>query len=261
MPVADARHGLRGLFAERPVPHHVVPVEARIHLPERGEVVVQELLGVHAREWVAARDVIGHIQVTRRVALGWHEVGVLDQTEERDLAVCDVRPVRGAERTTQLEKEHDRGLIGPIVQSARPVVGPVGESACDERRCGEEHSVGATIERWIGRTFAGAPPVRTRPGAVQHEPIVLCDAQHLAIHADLSAELADLGRERLTDRAERSARVAELFLRRAAAAELSAQAELRPEPCQGDAFAVGAELPEHQRRPHRRQSALTGRFA
>src|ERR1700716_3776696 len=80
--------------------------------------------------------------------------------------------------------------------------------------------------------------------------------QDLAVDEDLAAEPADLRGERLTDRTERSAWVTQLLLRRAAPAQLAPQTELRPEPGEWHAFAVGAELPQHERPPHRRQRAL-----
>src|SRR5687768_18437743 len=49
MAVADAWHGLGGFLAERPIAQDVTPLEARIHLPERRDVVRQKLLGVHPR--------------------------------------------------------------------------------------------------------------------------------------------------------------------------------------------------------------------
>ena len=71
-------------------------IETRIHLTERGDVVMEQLLGVHARERMAARHVIRHVEITGRIPLGRHKVGVLHKTEERHVAVGDVRPVRRA---------------------------------------------------------------------------------------------------------------------------------------------------------------------
>src|SRR6185503_16803030 len=96
MPVADARDRLRGVFPERPVPEHVLLIETRVHLTERGNVVAEQLLGVHARERMAARDVIRYVEITGRVTLGRYEVRVFHKTEERHVAVGDVRPVRRA---------------------------------------------------------------------------------------------------------------------------------------------------------------------
>src|SRR5688572_6643658 len=103
MAVADARDGLGGLLTERPVPQDVMPIEARVHLSQRCHVMRQQLLGVHAREWVAAGHVVRHVEVARGVALRRNEIRVLDEAEERYLAIGDVRPVGGTEWTLELE--------------------------------------------------------------------------------------------------------------------------------------------------------------
>ena len=237
--VPDGDDRLRGRLAVQPAVEHPRAIEGRVHLAQAGQVALEQLVGVEAEQLVAVLEVVGHVEEAAAVvALGLDEVGVLDQADERQLAVGHVGPVEVAERPVELEQQAERGEV------LDRRLGEAGELREDVVRDGGDHPVVALRAGRLeaARVVAGAE----RAGSAVGDLEVRRDASRRAVDQHAPAVRLDPRAQRLEQRLPRAGRVAELLLARVLAA---AQAQLVPDPDHGDLVGAGAELAPQHRAP------------
>ena len=157
--VPDGDDRLRGRLAVQPAVDHPRAIEGRVHLAQAGQVALEQLVGVEAEQLVAVLEVVGHVEEAAAVvALGLDEVRVLDQPDERQVAIGHVGPVEVAERPVELEQQAERGEV------LDRRLGEAGELREDVVRDGGDHAVVALARR-PARSARGSWPARKEPGA------------------------------------------------------------------------------------------------